>query len=207
MSTNNLGEHLRELRLESKLPLRKVAALADIDVAILSKMERGERNLNKEIVGKLADIYQADREKLMILYLSDRIIYELENEPLALSALKVAEAEIKYKLKQPIIRSADEKEAIIRKMQAYFKSQNLVTKAWIFGSFARGDDTPQSDVDLMVRFDHSGPVTLFDIIGISEILEKNTGRKIDVVEEGQLLPFAFETAKKDLIVIYGKIKV
>ena len=41
MSTETIGEKLRHIREEKELPLRKVAALLDIDVAILSKMERG----------------------------------------------------------------------------------------------------------------------------------------------------------------------
>jgi cytoskeletal protein RodZ len=48
MSTETtIGEKLRELRESKELPLRKVSALLDIDVAILSKMERGERKLSK----------------------------------------------------------------------------------------------------------------------------------------------------------------
>ncbi len=203
MSTNKLGNRLREIRLDRKLPLRKVAALADIDVAILSKMERGERRLTKEIIGKLASIYKADLEELMILYLSDRVLFELSEEPLALSALKAAEAEIEYRLRLPAKGKEEQKKAIIQKMQAYLKSQKLVTKAWIFGSFARGDDTPQSDIDLLVRFDHSKRITLFDVLEITEVLGKETGRKIDIVEEGVLLPFARKTAEKDLITIYG----
>jgi transcriptional regulator with XRE-family HTH domain len=43
MSTETIGEKPRQLREAKELPLRKMAALLDIDVAILSKMERGER--------------------------------------------------------------------------------------------------------------------------------------------------------------------
>ena len=57
MSIETIGEKLRHIREEKELPLRKVAALLDIDVAILSKMERGERRITKEIVQKLANIY------------------------------------------------------------------------------------------------------------------------------------------------------
>ena len=48
MSTETIGEKLRHIREGKELPLRKVAALLDIDVAILSKMERGERKITKE---------------------------------------------------------------------------------------------------------------------------------------------------------------
>ena len=96
MSTENIGEKLRELRKKNGLPLRKVAALLDIDVAILSKMERGERRLNKEIVLKLADMYQQNPDELLVLFLSDKILYEIQNEDLGEQALKVAEQRVKY---------------------------------------------------------------------------------------------------------------
>ena len=96
MSTENIGEKLRELREKNGLPLRKVAAFLDIDVAILSKMERGERRLNKEIVLKLADMYQQNPDELLVLFLSDKILYEIQNEDLGEQALKVAEQRVKY---------------------------------------------------------------------------------------------------------------
>ncbi|CAN5673814.1 hypothetical protein BH18ACI1_BH18ACI1_21960 [soil metagenome] len=96
MSTINIGDKLRQLREESNLPLRKVAALIDIDVAILSKMERGERRLTKEIVQKLANIYKHDTEELLVLYLSEKVVYEIGDEDLAIKALHLAEEQIKY---------------------------------------------------------------------------------------------------------------
>ncbi len=96
MSTENIGDKLRKLRGENGLLLRKVAALLDIDVAILSKMERGERRLTKEIVQKLAKIYKHNTEELIILYLSEKVVYEIGDEDLALKALQVAEEQIKY---------------------------------------------------------------------------------------------------------------
>ncbi len=96
MSTENIGDKLRKLREENELPLRKVAALLDIDVAILSKMERGERPLTKEVVSKLAKIYKHDEEELTILFLSQKILNEVGDEDLALKAMQVAEEQIKY---------------------------------------------------------------------------------------------------------------
>lgn len=96
MSTELIGKKLRQLREQCNLPLRKVAALIDIDVAILSKMERGERKITKEVVLKLAEIYKHNIEDLLVLYLSDKIIYEIQDEELGEKALKVAEERIKY---------------------------------------------------------------------------------------------------------------
>ena len=96
MSTETIGEKLRYIREEKELPLRKVAALLDIDVAILSKMERGERRITKEVVLKLADIYEYDADVLLVSFLSDKILYEIQDEDLGIEALKVAEERAKY---------------------------------------------------------------------------------------------------------------
>lgn len=95
MST--LGLKLRELREQSGLSLRKAAMQVDIDVAILSKMERGERKFSKELILKLADLYKANSNKLVIDFLSEKVLYELKNEDFGLEALKVAEKQLKYK--------------------------------------------------------------------------------------------------------------
>lgn len=97
MSTETtIGEKLRELRESKELPLRKVSAILDIDVAILSKMERGERKLTKDIVLKLAEIYGHNADELLVLFLSDKIMYEIQDEDLGEKALKVAEQRVKY---------------------------------------------------------------------------------------------------------------
>lgn len=96
MSTETIGEKLRQLREQNEFPLRKVAALLDIDVAILSKMERGERRLTKEVVLKLADIYKYSKVDLLVLFLSDKIMNEIQDEELGEKALKVAEKRVKY---------------------------------------------------------------------------------------------------------------
>lgn len=96
LSTEIIGEKLRHIREEKELPLRKVAALLDIDVAILSKMERGERKLSKEVVLKLADIYNYNADELLISFLSDKIMFEIQDEDLGEKALKLAEERVKY---------------------------------------------------------------------------------------------------------------
>ena len=96
MST--VGLKLRELRENAGFSLRKAAVAIDIDVAILSKLERGERKFSKELVLKLAELYKTDSDKLVIDYLSEKVLYELEEEEFGLEALKVAEEQLKYKM-------------------------------------------------------------------------------------------------------------
>ena len=84
----------------------------------------------------------------------------------------------------------------------YFKTQPVL-KAWLFGSFARGEETPQSDVDIIVLLDHSKPVGL-KFFGMWSDLEKLLNRSVDLVEEGELLPFAAESANRDKRLIYER---
>ena len=76
MSTENIREKLRNFGENNKLPLRKMAAIIDIDVAILSEMERGERRLSREVVLKLAKLYIYDLDELLVLFL-DKVVYEI----------------------------------------------------------------------------------------------------------------------------------
>jgi len=84
----------------------------------------------------------------------------------------------------------------------YFKTQPVL-KAWLFGSFARGEATPLSDVDIIVLLDRSKPVGL-KFFGMWNDLEKLLDRSVDLVEEGELLPFAAESANRDKRLIYER---
>ena len=75
----------------------------------------------------------------------------------------------------------------------YFKTQPVV-KVWIFGSFARGEENANSDVDLLIQFDHSTPIGLFSYARMHRELEERLGRKVDLVEEGTLRPAAAAAA-------------
>lgn len=90
---------IRKLREERELPLRTVAAFLDIDQAILSKIERGQRKPTREQVVKLAEYYKVNENDLIVAWLSDKLVYEIENEQFALQALQVAEKKIKYNIK------------------------------------------------------------------------------------------------------------
>ena len=86
----------------------------------------------------------------------------------------------------------------------YFKTQPVL-KAWLFGSFARGEETPRSDVDILFVPDRTGkPFTLFTHGGMLMDLQELLNRKVDLVEEGSLRPYAAESADRDKILIYER---
>ena len=91
-----IGQVLRELRESKGLLLRQVGAELSIDPTILSKIERNGRMPTKNQVRALAKFFQEQENEIIIAWLSDKLVYEIENEELALQAMKVAEQKIEY---------------------------------------------------------------------------------------------------------------
>jgi len=94
-------------------------------------------------------------------------------------------------------------QAMTHKITDYLKTQPVL-KAWLFGSFARGEETPESDVDLLVMYDRSQPIGLFRYARMHREIEELIGRKVDLVEDGTLRPAACETANRDKKMIYER---
>ena len=79
-------------------------------------------------------------------------------------------------------------------------------RAWIFGSYARGDETSDSDIDLLVFFDyHNAEIGLMEYARMIYDLTNRLGYLVDLVEDGTLLPYAQESAEIDKQLIYERI--
>ena len=91
---------------------------------------------------------------------------------------------------------------IIDSLRKYFSTQPVL-KAWLFGSFSRGEETQDSDVDIIVSLDKSKPIGL-KFFGMWSDLEELLGRKVDLVSEGTLLPFAKKSAERDKFLVYER---
>lgn len=92
----SFGEYIRKLREEKGLPLRKVAAELDIDPSTLSKIERGERSANKEMLSIFCNLFQVEEDELILILMSDKVAYDLMKEDNSKEILKVAEQKIEY---------------------------------------------------------------------------------------------------------------
>ena len=95
------------------------------------------------------------------------------------------------------------KQAIVNKLQTFFPAYP-VEKAWVFGSYARGEETRKSDIDIMVRFDKEARISLFDYIRIMHDLKDLLRKKVDLVEEGQLRRWAQESVEQEKILVYER---
>jgi len=95
------------------------------------------------------------------------------------------------------------KQTVVNKLKTFFPDYP-VEKAWIFGSYARGEETRKSDIDIMVRFNKGANISLFDYVGIMNELEDLFHKKVDLVEEGQLRRWAQESVEHDKVLVYER---
>ncbi len=196
---SGLGRLLRKYREEKGDTLRKVAAYLDIDSAILSKIERGHRKATRLHVEKLADYYGTDLKELLVAWLSDKIINELRGEAYAEEAMKLAEEQVSF-FQASEVDIADIRNAVSREMKKY----PSISKAWLFGSYAREESTFQSDIDLMIDVPGKKDFSLFDIFQIQHDLENDLQKKVDVVIKGSVTFNAREHSERDMMLIYVK---
>lgn len=92
---------------------------------------------------------------------------------------------------------------IIRQLSEFFLTQP-VEKAWIFGSYARGEETSDSDLDIMVSYIPGKSPGILGICRIIDNLQNMLGIKVDLVERGTLYPRVEKEIEKQKIPIYEK---
>lgn len=85
-----IGDKIRELREQNNILLRHLAAQLDMDTAMLSKMERGDRFFRKEDILALAKIFQQPEQDLLTLWLADKILKTIQEEAYKEQALQLA---------------------------------------------------------------------------------------------------------------------
>lgn len=194
---DSLGNIIRKLREENQLPLRTVAAFLDIDQAILSKIERGLRNPTRDHVVKLAEYFKVKENDLLVAWLSDKLLYEVEDEEMATKALQAAEERVAYMAFKKV-----DKKVLLNELIMGIKTFPMIKKAWIYGSFARGDDGPKSDID--IALETGAKFSYFDLADVQNHLEKLINKKVDVGFIDSFKPYILEHVKPDLKLIYER---
>lgn len=198
MSVVSFGMVMRELRERSGFSLRQAARLTEIDIALLSKMERGERKFTRKHVATLASLYNADADDLIVQFLADKIQYELKDEKNAENVIQLAEESIRYgKWTRTSLQE------IIFQSGKIFRKYKRLEKAWVFGSFSRNEQSPVSDIDIMFRVRKDCVFSLYDLAELQHQLEQALSMKVDVIDEKALSPLVLESVMQDRIIIYG----
>jgi transcriptional regulator with XRE-family HTH domain len=91
------GQTIRNYREAKGLLLRQLAAALEVDTAFISKMERGEKQATRNHVERLAIVLKVAYEELLIIWLSDKLLNTIEQEPTAYNVLKLTEKRLKTK--------------------------------------------------------------------------------------------------------------
>ena len=163
-------------------------------------------------------IFVPDLEKLLIDHASDKEFASLtdldiqkefqrafEVYPVNTSRLfryagrKGKQEEIRERVRKVDMRRVE----TVRTIQDFFR-QEPVEKAWLFGSFSRMEERPDSDIDILVDLDKSVPMGLLTYAGMINDLESRLGKKIDLVERRSVKPFAIENINRDKVLIYER---
>lgn len=76
-------------------------------------------------------------------------------------------------------------------------------KVGVFGSFARGENTSTSDLDLLIHLDYSVPISLLNLISVEQDIADALGIPVDLVTEKSLHPLIRPLVEKEVSYIYG----
>jgi uncharacterized protein len=94
--------------------------------------------------------------------------------------------------------NTEEALAILRRSEPALRARG-VRRAALFGSVARGDNRPDSDIDIMIEIDPEAPVGVFDYVGLKEYIAGLFEGSVDVVSQESLKPYARPAATADAI--------
>ena len=179
-----LEEYIVLDRLVSESPMQNESGLTvpSFEKKVVDALSEGNRSLSQLAFQKAVEAYPVNIDTLL-RYAARRGVRE---EASALvSGLDSSRLEM------------------IAKVQKYLATIP-VERAWVFGSFARGEETPGSDLDLLVDFSEASKLSLLNVIRFKLNLEQLIGREVDMVENGYLKPFAIPSAEQDKYLIYAR---
>jgi len=92
------------------------------------------------------------------------------------------------------------RDRILEKIAQVLKEQGA-TKVAIFGSYARGEERPESDIDVIVEF--SERKSLLELVKIERELYETLGIKVDLLTEKSISPYLIDIVRQEMEVIYG----
>lgn len=196
---NAFGPKMRKFRKKRRWTLSQLSLHLGIDQAIVSKAERGLRNLTKQQVLVLAEVFEVSPEVLLVPWLADKVAQSVgEESHIAGEAFQLANQVVAFRNYDPFnLRRnyLDLVDVIARFSQ--------VKQAWVYGSFAKRRVNAESDVNIALRT--HGAFSYFDLAEIHNKLEKRLGRPIDIGWVDNFKEPVWDNVKDDLILIYEKV--
>jgi transcriptional regulator with XRE-family HTH domain len=96
IQTKTFGEQIRDLRESEGYTLKTVSEKIGVDISLLAKVERNERQPTKQMIKNVSDLFRIEEKILLTNYLSDQIAYKILEEGADLNILRAAEKKVKY---------------------------------------------------------------------------------------------------------------
>ena len=97
------------------------------------------------------------------------------------------------------IYSIDEIKTKIKENEAFLKEKYQVDKVFLFGSYAKGEQTAESDIDLLVDFQNV--IDMFEMVDLQEYLQNLFSKKIDLGTKNGLKSFIKQSILKEAIAL------
>jgi len=104
-----IGSTLKSIRENKSLLLQDVSSKTGINKTLLSRIENYKRLPTREQLNLLSKFYKVKEKDIIIQWLSDKIVYEMQDEDFTLTAMQVAEEKIKYNSCQYNVQVSEDK--------------------------------------------------------------------------------------------------
>jgi predicted nucleotidyltransferase len=195
----SVAETLRLSRKTEKLTLQQVSSTVKIDVGILSKIERGIRPISLEQLELLCKLYKLSFAEQKKNLTAEQIVAFVAYDQNANEILQIAEQKLAYATKAITPLSK-----IVRELKAVFRKFPQIQQAWVFGSYARGEMTSKSDVDVVITVGKG--FTYFQLADVQYQAENKLGIKVDIGFKKSLDKAVSKNAEKDMKLIYERTK-
>lgn len=92
----------------------------------------------------------------------------------------------------------------IKEKAAPILKDNDAAFAGVFGSYAKGEAGPESDIDILIAFSRSHSKSLLDLVRVEGLLSEALQKKVDLVTENSLSPYIRDNALSSLVSLYGE---
>ena len=148
MYMHTIGTILKDLRENNGLQLQQVHKKTKINLTLLSRIENGKRMPTKEQVMKLVKQYKCDKKDVMIHWISDKVVYDFQEEEYGIEALKLAEEKILYRqTNNTLFPSIQIAKPINLESRRYIGSKAKLTN-WILDTIKHETNNSKSFLDI-----------------------------------------------------------
>ena len=144
---NSINTFLKETRENLALQLHDVHIKTEIDLSVLSRIENGKRLPTRKQLLQLAQLYNCDKQKILVHWLSDKVVSEVKYEDYGLEALRVAEEKVRYGKPYSLFPELLSKNLIQLESRRYIGSKAKLTN-WIIDTILNETKDVNSLIDI-----------------------------------------------------------